>query len=59
MKVALIGCGYFAQFHRDAWSRLPVQLAAICDRDRAKAEAAAAVIPDARVFTDAAAVTAF
>lgn len=55
-RLAVIGCGYFAQFHRDAWSRLPVQVAGICDADRAKAEAAAAPFPATRVFTDAAAM---
>ncbi|MGK7866076.1 Gfo/Idh/MocA family protein [Falsiroseomonas sp. E2-1-a20] len=54
MKVAVIGAGYFAQFHHDAWSRLPVELAAICDRDGTKAEEAAARFPPARDFTDAA-----
>jgi len=54
MRIALIGCGYFAQFHRDAWSRLPVELVAICDADRAKAEAFASGAPAARIFTDAA-----
>src|SRR5687767_12688123 len=56
MRGAVIGCGYFAQFHRDAWARLPLELAAICDADRAKAEGAAREFPSARVFTDAAAM---
>jgi predicted dehydrogenase len=54
MRVAIIGCGYFSQFHREAWGRLPVEVVAICDADRAKAEAAARAFPSARVFTDAA-----
>jgi predicted dehydrogenase len=53
MRVAVIGCGYFSQFHREAWGRLPVEVAAICDADGAKAEAAARAFPGARVFTDA------
>ncbi|WP_144183846.1 Gfo/Idh/MocA family protein [Elioraea rosea] len=53
MKVAVAGCGYFAAFHRDAWARLPVQVVAVCDRDGAKAEQAAAGIAGARAFTDA------
>jgi predicted dehydrogenase len=56
MRVAIVGCGYFARFHRDAWSRLPVQVVGLCDADRAKAEAAARDVPDAGVFTDAAAM---
>jgi predicted dehydrogenase len=55
-RLAIIGCGYFAQFHREAWSRLPVEVVAICDAGRAKAEAAARDFPAARVFTDAAAM---
>jgi predicted dehydrogenase len=53
-RLAIIGCGYFSQFHREAWSRLPVKTVALCDADRAKAEAAASAFPDARVFTGAA-----
>jgi predicted dehydrogenase len=56
LQVGIIGCGYFARFHRDAWARLPVRVAAICDADRAKAEAAAAEFPGAQVFTNAAAM---
>ena len=40
MRGAVIGCGYFARFHLDAWRRLPVELVGVCDQDRAKAEAA-------------------
>lgn len=54
LRLALIGCGYFAQFHAEAWSRLPVQVVALCDADRAKAEATARLFPAARIFTDAA-----
>jgi predicted dehydrogenase len=53
-RLAIIGCGYFSRFHREAWSRLPVEMVAICDADRAKAEAAAQGFRAARVFTDAA-----
>ncbi|WP_372622790.1 Gfo/Idh/MocA family protein [Falsiroseomonas sp.] len=56
MRVAIIGCGYFAQFHRDAWARLPVEVVALCDAERAKAEAAGRDVPGARAFTDAAAM---
>lgn len=42
LKVLTIGAGYFAQFHHDAWSRMDeVDLVGICDRDGAKAAAAA------------------
>ncbi|MEO0470265.1 MAG: Gfo/Idh/MocA family oxidoreductase [Bacteroidota bacterium] len=42
-KIACIGAGYFADFHLDAWQRLPdVEVVAICDPERPKAEAFAA-----------------
>ena len=56
LKLGIIGCGYFARFHREAWARLPVQVAAICDADHARAEAAAAEFAGARIFTNAAAM---
>ena len=31
LRVAVIGVGYFSQFHFDAWKRLDVELAGICD----------------------------
>jgi len=43
LAVGLVGAGYFAQFHAEAWARMPgATLAAVCDPDRAKAEATAA-----------------
>jgi D-apiose dehydrogenase len=53
LRVGIIGCGYFARFHRDAWSRLPVRVAAICDADIARATAAANEFPEAQAFADA------
>lgn len=54
LAVALVGCGYFSQFHQDAWRRIEdVTVVAIADRDRSKAEAAALHFPTARVFSDA------
>ena len=44
MRGAVIGCGFFAQNHLNAWASLKgegTEIAAVCDRDRAKAEAAA------------------
>lgn len=38
MKVALIGAGYFGQFHIDAWQRMEgAELVALVDRDPSKA----------------------
>jgi predicted dehydrogenase len=54
LRVATIGAGYFSQFHHDAWSRMEdVDLVAICDRDRAKAEAFAERWKVGQVYTDA------
>ncbi len=43
LKGAVIGAGYFSQFHFDAWNRLDaVDLVAVCDADQERAQAAAA-----------------
>jgi predicted dehydrogenase len=42
LRVAVVGAGFFAQFHHEAWSRLDrVDLVGICDLDRTRADAAA------------------
>lgn len=42
IKIACIGAGYFAQFHVEAWMRIPeVEVIAICDKDKEKAKALA------------------
>jgi len=42
LQVALVGLGYFSQFHLRAWQRIEgVDLAAVADRDRTKTDAAA------------------
>jgi predicted dehydrogenase len=42
LKVAVVGAGYFAQLHHEAWMRLDrVELVGICDMDAEAAEAAA------------------
>src|SRR3954454_12600557 len=52
---ALIGCGFFARNHMEAWHREPrVKIAAVCDLDPARANAMAARFGVARVFTDVA-----
>lgn len=55
MQGGLIGCGFFAQNHLHAWGDVEdAGLIAVCDRDRAKAEAAAAKFDVAHVYDDAA-----
>ncbi|MCF3936731.1 Gfo/Idh/MocA family oxidoreductase [Acuticoccus sp. M5D2P5] len=59
LKVVTIGAGYFSRFHHEAWARMPrVDLAAVCDQDRTKAEAYAAEFGVPRVYTDPAAMIA-
>ena len=42
LRGAVVGCGFFAQFHLDAWRRMPdVELVAACDPDLTRAQAAA------------------
>ena len=52
-----VGAGYFSRFHYDAWPRVSgAQLVAVCDLDRARAEAVAGELRLPRVYTDAAAM---
>jgi predicted dehydrogenase len=52
----VIGCGFFAQNHLHAWKDLAgeVELVAVCDKDRIKAEAAAAMFGVPGIYDDAA-----
>lgn len=53
LKVAVVGAGYFAQFHHEAWNRLEgAMLCGICDLDETAA-ARAAEASGASVFIDA------
>lgn len=52
--VAVIGAGYFARLHIDAWRRIEdVALVAICDRDLQRAQNAVQNHDDCRSYTDA------
>jgi D-apiose dehydrogenase len=52
VRGAVIGCGFFAQNHLKAWGDIEgVTLAAVCDLDPAKAEAAAK-LTGAVAYTD-------
>jgi predicted dehydrogenase len=50
----LVGCGYFAGIHLDAWKRLMdrAQIVAVCDIDREKAEQRALAFGIPHVYTD-------
>ncbi len=51
LRVAVAGAGYFCQFQLDGWRRIPgIELAGICNRDIAKAEALAKRFAVPRVF---------
>jgi predicted dehydrogenase len=55
LKGAVIGCGFFARNHLNAWAETPgVLLAAVCDQDGARAREAAALTGAGRCYTDAA-----
>lgn len=55
MRGCLIGCGFFARNHMNAWAGLPgAGIVAVCDTDRARAEAMAKDFGVAAVHTDAA-----
>lgn len=48
-----IGAGYFSQFHFDAWQRIEdIQIIAVCDLDRSKAQQAAALFDGACAYDD-------
>jgi predicted dehydrogenase len=53
LRVAVIGCGFFAQNHLNAWTEIPdVELVAVCDRDPERVEAARERFHAARAYTD-------
>jgi D-apiose dehydrogenase len=55
MRGAVIGCGFFAQNHLNAWRDMRadgVELVAVCDLDAAKAKAAAETFGVPRHYTD-------
>jgi predicted dehydrogenase len=53
LRVAVIGCGFFAQNHLNAWKEIPeVELVAVCDRDPDRAEAARERFQAGRAYTD-------
>ncbi|HJS30720.1 MAG TPA: Gfo/Idh/MocA family oxidoreductase, partial [Alphaproteobacteria bacterium] len=55
IRVAVVGAGYFSQFHYDAWRRIPgVEIVGICDTNIARAQARKVDFPGAVVVADAA-----
>lgn len=55
LKIALIGCGFFAQNQLHGWSDLEgVEVVALCDHDRGRLDEAGNAFGIARRYTDAA-----
>ena len=55
MKIALIGCGFFAMNQLHAWNGIAgAEVVALCDRDPERLSIAAALAPKAATYTDAA-----
>ncbi|MFK7933137.1 MAG: Gfo/Idh/MocA family protein [Saprospiraceae bacterium] len=53
IRIACVGAGYFAQFHVEAWQRIPeVELVAICDQQLHKAIALADKFQVEKVYSD-------
>jgi D-apiose dehydrogenase len=51
LAVAIVGLGYFSQFHQEAWSRCPeARVIGIADNDPARVAEAAKRFPQARTF---------
>jgi predicted dehydrogenase len=54
LRIAVIGAGFFARFHLEAWHRVPgVTLVAVCDRDPEALASAAESGNHVRAYTDA------
>jgi len=59
LRLALIGCGFFARNHLHAWRQLAgVELVALCDQDPTRLARTANEFGVARTYTDAAALLA-
>ncbi len=53
-RVAVMGAGYFSQFHLHGWQHMPgIELVAVCDLDEQKAQAAAAQFGAAHAYSSA------
>ena len=59
LRGAVIGCGFFANNHLDAWTAIEgVRIVALCDRDRARLDAAGARFAVGALYQDAPAMLA-
>ena len=51
-KIAIIGTGYFSQYHFDAWKRLKVNVVGVCSLDLKKAQKVANEFENCKFFSD-------
>ena len=51
-KIAVIGTGYFSQYHFDAWKRLKVNVVGVCSLDIKKAQEVANEFENCKFFSD-------
>ena len=51
-KIAVIGTGYFSQYHFDAWKRLKVNVVGVCSLDIKKAQKVANEFENCKFFSD-------
>ena len=52
IRLAIVGTGYFSQFHYDAWERLNAEVVAICSLNKNEALARSKQFKNCRVFID-------
>lgn len=38
LRIAVLGAGYFSQFHYEAWKRLDVEVVGVCDNQKSRAQ---------------------
>lgn len=51
-RIAVVGGGFFSQFHYDAWARLDVDVVGVCDLDLATASERAGTFPGCTAYDD-------
>ena len=51
-KIAVVGTGYFSQYHLDAWKRLKIDVVGICSLDINKAKYEASKFKNCKFFSD-------
>jgi predicted dehydrogenase len=57
LQGALIGCGFVSQHHLEAWKHVPgARLTALCDLDEERLQRAGETYPEARLYSNAAAM---